>query len=117
MYEKHKSINFRNRRCAGTVLCKEQVDTALATGTKFIVTPGLDLELVTYCQSLNLPIFLGCTTPTDYHTAYKLGIEVLKFFPAEQSGDLSKIKAMKRLSPLEIAFLTFIGIICQLFLL
>ena len=79
---------------AGTVLTNAQVDEALAAGAKFIVTPGLDPEIVTYCQSKNVPIYPGCTTPTDYHAAYKLGLEVLKFFPAEQSGGLAKIKAM-----------------------
>ena len=79
---------------AGTVLTTAQVDEALAAGAKFIVTPGLDPEIVTYCQSKGVPIYPGCTTPTDYHTAYKLGLEVLKFFPAEQSGGLAKIKAM-----------------------
>ena len=79
---------------AGTVLTTAQVDEALAAGAKFIVTPGLDIEIVKYCQSKNVPIYPGCTTPTDYHAAYKLGLEVLKFFPAEQSGGLAKIKAM-----------------------
>ena len=41
-----------------------------------------------------MTIFPGCTSATDYHAAYKLGLEVLKFFPAEQSGGLDKIKAM-----------------------
>ena len=79
---------------AGTVLTTEHVDKAVAAGAEFIVTPGLDPDLVVYCQQKGLPIYPGCTTPTDYHTAYKLGLEVLKFFPAEQSGGLSKIKAM-----------------------
>ena len=85
---------------AGTVLTTAQVDEALAAGAKFIVTPGLDPEIVTYCQSRNVPIYPGCTTPTDYHAAYKLGLEVLKFFPAEQSGGLSKIKAMSAPFPM-----------------
>lgn len=85
---------------AGTVLTTAQVDEALAAGAKFIVTPGLDPDIVKYCQSKNLPIYPGCTTPTDYHTAYKLGLEVLKFFPAEQSGGLAKIKAMSAPFPM-----------------
>ena len=85
---------------AGTVLTTAQVDEALAAGAKFIVTPGLDPEIVTYCQSKNIPIYPGCTTPTDYHAAYKLGLEVLKFFPAEQSGGLAKIKAMSAPFPM-----------------
>lgn len=79
---------------AGTVMCEEQVDEAIAAGAKFIVTPGLDVEIVKYCQKKGIAVFPGCTTPTDYHAAYRLGLKVLKFFPAEQSGGLSKIKAM-----------------------
>ncbi|MBQ7300201.1 MAG: bifunctional 4-hydroxy-2-oxoglutarate aldolase/2-dehydro-3-deoxy-phosphogluconate aldolase, partial [Clostridia bacterium] len=79
---------------AGTVLTTEHIDLAIAAGASFIVTPGLDPDLVVYAQQKNIPIYPGCTTPTDYHTAYKLGLEVLKFFPAEQSGGLAKIKAM-----------------------
>ena len=85
---------------AGTVLTTAQVDEALAAGAKFIVTPGLDADIVTYCQGKGVPIYPGCTTPTDYHTAYKLGLEVLKFFPAEQSGGLAKIKAMSAPFPM-----------------
>ena len=79
---------------AGTVMTTEQVDQVIAAGGKFIVTPGLDVELVKYCQEKGITIFPGCTTPTDYHAAFKLGLEVLKFFPAVESGGLAKIKAM-----------------------
>ncbi len=85
---------------AGTVLTTAQVDETIAAGGKFIVTPGLDVELVRYCQEKGITVFPGCTTPTDYHAAYKLGLEVLKFFPAEQSGGLAKIKAMSAPFPM-----------------
>lgn len=79
---------------AGTVTTTAQIDDAIAAGAQFIVTPGFDAELVAYAQSKNIAIYPGCTTPTDYHAALKFGLEVLKFFPAEQSGGLAKIKAM-----------------------
>ena len=85
---------------AGTVLTREHVDKAAAAGADFIVTPGFDPDLVAYCQEKGLPIYPGCTTPTDYHAALKFGLEVLKFFPAEQSGGLSKIKAMSAPFPM-----------------
>ena len=85
---------------AGTVLTTAQVDDAVNAGASFIVTPGLDIEIVKYCQEKGVTIFPGCTTPTDYHAAYKLGLEVLKFFPAEQSGGLDKIKAMSAPFPM-----------------
>ena len=79
---------------AGTVTTTEQIDEAMAAGAQFIVTPGFDEALVKYAQDKQLAIYPGCTTPTDYHAALKFGLEVLKFFPAEQSGGLAKIKAM-----------------------
>ncbi len=85
---------------AGTVLTLEQVDKAIDAGAQFIVTPGFDPEIVAYCVEKNMPIYPGCTTPTDYHAALKFGLEVLKFFPAEQSGGLAKIKAMSAPFPM-----------------
>ena len=85
---------------AGTVMTNEQVDAAIAAGAQYIVTPGLDIDIVKYCQEKGITVFPGCTTPTDYHAAFKLGLEVLKFFPAEQSGGLDKIKAMSAPFPM-----------------
>lgn len=85
---------------AGTVLTTEQVDKAMAAGAEFIVSPGFDPEIVAYCKEKNIPIYPGCTTPTDYHAAFKFGLEVVKFFPAEQSGGLAKIKAMSAPFPM-----------------
>jgi len=85
---------------AGTVTTTAQIDEAIAAGAQFIVTPGFDAELVAYAQKKDIPIYPGCTTPTDYHAALKFGLEVLKFFPAEQSGGLAKIKAMSAPFPM-----------------
>ena len=85
---------------AGTVTRTEQIDAVIAVGGEFIVTPGFDAELVAYAQKKNIPIFPGCTTATDYHAALKFGLEVIKFFPAEQSGGLAKIKALSAPFPM-----------------
>ena len=95
-----KAIQIMREACpdmivgAGTVTLKEHIDATIAAGGQFIVTPGFDPELVAYAQEKNIPIYPGCTTPTDYHAALKFGLELVKFFPAEQSGGLAKIKAM-----------------------
>ena len=85
---------------AGTVTRTEQIDAVIAAGGEFIVTPGFDAELVQYAQEKNIPIFPGCTTATDYHAALKFGLEVIKFFPAEQSGGLAKINALSAPFPM-----------------
>ena len=95
-----KAIRLMREACpdmtvgAGTVTTTNQIDAAIDAGAQFIVSPGFDAELVAYAQKKGVPIYPGCTTPTDYHAALKFGLEVLKFFPAEQSGGLAKIKAM-----------------------
>lgn len=85
---------------AGTVTRTEQIDRVKEAGGQFIVTPGFDAELVAYAQKAGLPIFPGCTSATDYHAALKFGLEVIKFFPAEQEGGLAKIKALSAPFPM-----------------
>ena len=95
-----KAIKLMKEACpdmlvgAGTVTTTEQIDKVIEAGGDFIVTPGFDPELVAYAQKKNPPIFPGCTTASEYHQALKFGLEVIKFFPAEQSGGLAKIKAL-----------------------
>ena len=95
-----KAIKLMREACpemmvgAGTVTTTAHVDATIAAGGQFIVTPGFDPEIVAYCQEKGIPVYPGCTTPTDYHAALKFGLELIKFFPAEQSGGLAKIKAM-----------------------
>lgn len=79
---------------AGTVLTTEQVDRAVAAGAKFIVSPGLNPKIVKYCIEKDIPITPGTSSPTDIEQALELGLEAVKFFPAEASGGLAKIKAM-----------------------
>lgn len=79
---------------AGTVLNAAQVDAAVEAGAQFIVSPGLNPRTVRYCQEKNVPVTPGTSSPSDIEQAIELGLEVVKFFPAEQSGGLAKIKAM-----------------------
>jgi len=79
---------------AGTVLTKDQVDRAMAAGGKFIVSPGFDPEIVDYCLEKGYPVFPGIITPSELAQAVKRGLKVVKFFPAEQFGGVSTIKAL-----------------------
>lgn len=79
---------------AGTVLTTEQVDRAVGAGAKFIVSPGLNPKVVSYCLEKNVPILPGTSNPSDVEAAIELGLEVVKFFPAEQAGGIHMIKAM-----------------------
>lgn len=90
MSEKHPEMLVG----AGTVLTVEQVDEAAAAGAKFIVSPGLNSEVVKYCLDKNIAITPGVVTPSEMEQAIELGLNIVKFFPAEPSGGLSMIKAV-----------------------
>lgn len=90
MHEKYPEILLG----AGTVLTTEQVDRAVAAGAQFIVSPGFDPEIVDYCISKNILVLPGCITPSEVAQAVKRGLKIVKFFPAEQFGGLSTIKAL-----------------------
>lgn len=79
---------------AGTVLTIDQVDRAVAAGAKFIVSPGLNPKIVKYCNEKGVLIIPGCANPSDVEQAIENGLSVVKFFPAEQAGELNYIKAI-----------------------
>ena len=79
---------------AGTVLTTEQVDRAVAAGAKFIVSPGFNPKVVKYCIDRDIPVTPGTQTPSEMEQAIEMGLDVVKFFPAEPAGGLKMIKAV-----------------------
>ncbi len=84
---------------AGTILNEEQCDRAIAAGAKFIVSPGYNDALVAHCQAKNIPVLPGCVNASDMTRAVNAGLEVVKFFPAEQSGGVDLLKALSPVFP------------------
>jgi 2-dehydro-3-deoxyphosphogluconate aldolase/(4S)-4-hydroxy-2-oxoglutarate aldolase len=79
---------------AGTVLNIDQVEQAVGAGAKFLVSPGLNPKVVDHCVKKGVPIIPGCSNPSDIEQALDFGLDVVKFFPAEQAGGLEYIKAI-----------------------
>ncbi|MBR6101259.1 MAG: bifunctional 4-hydroxy-2-oxoglutarate aldolase/2-dehydro-3-deoxy-phosphogluconate aldolase [Ruminococcus sp.] len=79
---------------AGTVLTCEQADAAVEAGAKFIVSPGLNPEVVKHVISRGVPMIPGCANASDIEAALSLGLTEVKFFPAEPLGGLKMIKAL-----------------------
>jgi len=79
---------------AGTVITMEEAKKAVEAGAKFIVSPGLDLEIVEFAKANNIGVYPGCVTPTEIQAALKAGLDVVKFFPAAQFGGIKTIKAL-----------------------
>jgi len=79
---------------AGTVLTLDQCKKAVDAGATFIVSPGFDYELVKWCVENKISVTPGCVTPTEITAALSLGVNILKFFPANIYGGLPAMKAL-----------------------
>ncbi len=79
---------------AGTVLTHEQLDRALDAGCQFIVSPGFNPDMVRYGLSKGALMLPGTATGGEMEQAMTLGLEVVKFFPAEDNGGIKKLKAL-----------------------
>ncbi|VTX82140.1 bifunctional 4-hydroxy-2-oxoglutarate aldolase/2-dehydro-3-deoxy-phosphogluconate aldolase [uncultured Aggregatibacter sp.] len=79
---------------AGTVLTADQVFQAKNAGADVVVTPGFNPKIVQLCQDLGLPIIPGVNNPMAIEATLELGIDTVKFFPAEASGGVKMIKAL-----------------------
>ena len=79
---------------AGTVLTREQVDRAVEAGAEFLVSPGFNPDTVKYALEKGIPFTPGTQTPGEMEQAMALGLDFVKFFPAEPSGGIKMIKAV-----------------------
>ena len=79
---------------AGTVLTRDQLSAAKTAGARFIVSPGLDADVVSQAQKDGLTVIPGAVTPTEICAALKLGLSVVKFFPAQIFGGPAAVKAL-----------------------
>ena len=80
--------------CAGTVLTTDQVDMAVDAGADFVVSPGFNPTTVKHCLRKGVGIIPGINNPSQIEQALELGVEVLKFFPAEASGGINMLKSL-----------------------
>lgn len=80
--------------CAGTILTVEQAKLAVAAGAKAIISPGTNPEVVTWCIENNVPVYPGCATPSEVEQAIRLGLKIVKLFPAEVVGGVGMLKAL-----------------------
>ena len=79
---------------AGTVLNWKQAQAAYEAGAQFLVSPGMVEEVVLWALESQIPVLAGALTPTEMIRGINLGLDILKFFPAEIMGGLNAIRAM-----------------------
>jgi 2-dehydro-3-deoxyphosphogluconate aldolase/(4S)-4-hydroxy-2-oxoglutarate aldolase len=79
---------------AGTVRSVDQADRAVSAGAKFIVSPGFNRKVVDWCLDKGVAVTPGVATPTEIDMATEVGLNILKFFPAEAMGGIKTLKAI-----------------------
>ena len=84
---------------AGTVLDGTQVDAAVEAGARFVVSPGLHDEVVEQARRRGIVALPGIATPTELMAAARLGVDLVKFFPAEASGGVAAVRALSAIMP------------------
>lgn len=87
---------------AGTVLNSATVDEAIDAGVDFVVSPGFNPTTVKYCQQRNMPIIPGVNSPSLVEQAMEMGLDTVKFFPAEPSGGVPMLKSLTAVYPVSI---------------
>jgi 2-dehydro-3-deoxyphosphogluconate aldolase/(4S)-4-hydroxy-2-oxoglutarate aldolase len=79
---------------AGTVLTPAQVDASVSAGAQFIVSPGIDDEVIARAQEAGLGVLPGVATATEVQRALRAGLSELKLFPADRLGGLGMIDSL-----------------------
>lgn len=79
---------------AGTILGPRQFEDAARAGARFIVSPGATVEVLDAAKDSDVPLLPGAATPSELMAMVEGGYELLKFFPAEQLGGVSYLKAL-----------------------
>lgn len=78
---------------AGTITNLKDAQDAITSGADFLVTPGLNVDVMRYAQDKDILICPGVLTPSEILVAKNMGIKTLKFFPAGNFGGIATLKA------------------------
>ena len=94
---------------AGTVTSLDLAVAARAAGARFLVSPGLDDDVVRAAPELGVPALPGVATATELQRAAALGATIVKLFPARQIGGPTLVDAFSAVWP-EMRFVPTGGI-------
>ena len=80
---------------AGTVTSRALAEGALDAGAEFLVTPCVVPDVIEVARARGVAVLPGAITPTEVFTAWSLGGDIIKIFPASNVGGASYLKALK----------------------
>lgn len=98
---KKMKASYSKEMCIGigTVVNVDQMNEAKLAGVDFIVSPGLEENLIKELQKSGVPFIPGAATPSEIMQGMHLGCSVLKFFPANLFGGLEALKTYAQVFP------------------
>jgi 2-dehydro-3-deoxyphosphogluconate aldolase/(4S)-4-hydroxy-2-oxoglutarate aldolase len=70
----------------GSVRTLDEAKLVLDAGSQFVVTPITVPQVIQTCVERKIPIACGAFTPTEIATAWELGANLVKVFPARGLG-------------------------------
>ena len=79
----------------GTIRSESHIDLAINASASFLISPGYSENLLNYAKQNNIPLIPGVQTPSEIIKANEAGLTTLKFFPAELSGGVDRLKAYR----------------------
>ena len=79
----------------GTIRSESHIDIAINASASFLISPGYSENLLNYAKQNNIPLIPGVQTPSEIIKANEAGLSTLKFFPAELSGGVDRLKAYR----------------------
>jgi len=80
---------------AGTILDLETAQRCVDAGTRFLTSPGLDVEIVRFANRQHVLVMPGAVTPTEVTAAWRAGADFVKVFPSAQFGGPAYLRALK----------------------
>ncbi len=80
---------------AGTVTSRELAEGSLDAGAEFLVTPCVVPDVIAVAKARGVAVLPGAITPTEVFTAWSLGGDIIKIFPASNVGGASYLRALK----------------------
>jgi 2-dehydro-3-deoxyphosphogluconate aldolase/(4S)-4-hydroxy-2-oxoglutarate aldolase len=78
----------------GTVIDKSTFEASVAAGADFMVSPGVNDELLALAKETDIPFLPGAATPSEVMNLASHGFKFLKFFPAEAAGGAPMLKSI-----------------------
>ncbi len=81
---------------AGGIITQRQAEIAINAGSRVIVSPIFQMNLVKFCQDRQTPLIMTVTTPNEAYTAWKARTKLIKISPANPMGGAEYIEDLLR---------------------